>query len=75
MESTFIWTNRANNANLSASTVIQFKKAHTTCSTETGEVEITWPDNMPVHEGILWMDIFASGATKNVYKVRTCCTF
>jgi len=44
-------------------------KAHTTCDTETGEVEIGWPDNTSLYEGVLGKDIFASGATKNVYKV------
>ena len=44
-------------------------KVHTTCDKETGEVEIGWPDNTSLYEGVLWKDIFASGATKNVYKV------
>lgn len=51
------------------STVIQIKKAHATCNTETGEVEIEWPENAPLREAIIGKDIFASGATKNVYKV------
>ena len=34
-----------------------------------GEVEIEWPENASVHEAIVGKDIFASGATKNVYKV------
>lgn len=69
IESTFVRTNRANIAAVDTSTVVHLKKAHTTCDAETGEVEIVWPDNAKVHEGVLGKDIFASGATKNVYKV------
>ncbi|KAF8959843.1 hypothetical protein BDZ97DRAFT_1906085 [Flammula alnicola] len=68
-ESTFVRTNRSNNAAVNASTVVQLKKAHTTCDMETGEVEIVWPDNMAVCDGVMGKDIFASGATKNVYKL------
>ena len=68
-ESTFVWTNRTNIAAVDTSSVVHLKKAHTTCDTETGEVEIVWPDNAGVHEGVLGKDVFASGATKNVYKV------
>ena len=39
------------------------------CDKETGKVEIGWPDNTSLYEGVLGKDIFASGATKNVYKV------
>jgi hypothetical protein len=44
-------------------------KAYTTCDTETGAVEIEWPDNASLYESVLEKEIFASGATKNVYKV------
>jgi hypothetical protein len=69
MESTFVRTNRINNATVEASTLVQVKKAHTTCDRETGQVEIVWPDNAAVFEGVIGKDIFASGATKKVYKV------
>lgn len=67
LESTFVWTNRTNVA-IDAS-IIQLKKALTTCNAETGEVKIAWPDNLAACEGILGKEFFASGATKNVYKV------
>lgn len=69
IESTFVQTSHTNNSAVDASTVIQLKKAHTICNPETGEVEIEWPENAHVCEGILGKDVFASGATKNVYKV------
>lgn len=72
-ESTFVWTSRANTAVVDASTLVQIKKAHTTCNKETGEVEIVWPDNTAVYEGVLGKDVFASGATKKVYKVFLPC--
>ena len=58
-----------NNSSVDTSTVIQLKKAHTTCNAEAGEVEIEWPENAMLCEGILGKEVFASGATKNVYKV------
>lgn len=70
--STFVRTKHASNSGVDTSTVIQLKKAHTTCDKETGEVEIGWPENGQVYEGLLGKDIFASGATKNVYKVFSC---
>ena len=60
---------RANNSSVDTSTVVQLKKAHTTCNVETGEVEIEWPENSTLCEGILGKEVFATGATKNVYKV------
>ncbi|KAF8901850.1 kinase-like domain-containing protein [Gymnopilus junonius] len=69
MESTFVRTNHANLPAVDASTVIHLKKAHTTCDPETGEVEIVWPDNSDMYEGVLGKDVFATGATKNVYKL------
>ena len=74
MESTFVRTNRSNTSSVDASTIIQIKKAHMTCNTETGEVEIEWPENASVHEAIVGKDIFASGATKNIYKVFLPCS-
>ncbi|KAF8963109.1 kinase-like domain-containing protein [Flammula alnicola] len=67
--STFVRTKHASNSGVDTSTVIQLKKAHTTCDKETGEVEIGWPENGQVYEGLLGKEVFASGATKNVYKL------
>ena len=69
IESTFVRTSRADNSSVDTSTIVQLKKAHTTCDAETGEVEIEWPENLTLCEGILGKEVFASGATKNVYKV------
>jgi len=69
IESTFVRSSRSNNTTVDASTVVQLKKAHSTCNADTGEVEIQWPENASICEGILGKEIFASGATKNVYKV------
>ena len=54
---------------MDASVVVQLKRAHTTCDAETGAVEIEWPENAPLCEGVLGNEVFASGATKNAYKV------
>ena len=69
MESIFVRTNRAKNATVDATTLVQVKKAHTTCNRETGEVEIVWPDNAAIYEGVLGKDVFTTGATKKVHKV------
>jgi hypothetical protein len=65
-------TSRAS-ASGGASTTIHFIKAHTTCDSETGQVDILWPEDAEVLEGQLGKDLFASGATKEVYQV--CSTF
>ena len=39
---------------------------------ETGEVEIIWPVYMPVHEGILWKDVGASGVRRMYTKCIPC---
>ncbi|EDR01742.1 uncharacterized protein LACBIDRAFT_333002 [Laccaria bicolor S238N-H82] len=67
LESTFVRTNHTYVA-IDAS-VVQLKKAVTTCNAETGEVKIVWPDNLAACGGILGKEIFAHGATKNVYKL------
>ncbi|EDR04435.1 uncharacterized protein LACBIDRAFT_330566 [Laccaria bicolor S238N-H82] len=67
LESTFVRTNRTYVA--IDTSVVQLKKAVTTCNAETGEVEIAWPDNLAACGGILGKEIFAHGATKNVYKL------
>ncbi|KAF8886423.1 kinase-like domain-containing protein [Gymnopilus junonius] len=68
MESTFVRTNRANLPAVDASTLIR------PADPETGEVEIVWPDNSDMYEGVLGKDVFATGATKNVYKVFVNCS-
>ena len=65
----FVRTSRTDNAQVDASVIVQLKRAHTTCDAETGAVEIEWPENAPLREGVLGNEVFASGATKNVYKV------
>ena len=57
IESTFVRTNRTNITAVNTSTVVHVNKAHTTCDTETGEVDIVWPDNAGVHEGVLGKDV------------------
>ena len=32
-------------------------------------MEIVWPDNAAVYEGVLGKDVFTTGATKKVHKV------
>ncbi|KAF8810882.1 hypothetical protein BYT27DRAFT_7209052 [Phlegmacium glaucopus] len=60
IESTFIRTSHTNNSSIDASTVVQLKKAHTTCNTETGEVEIEWLENASLHEAVLGKEVFAA---------------
>jgi len=69
IESTFVHSSHSNNSTVDTSTMVQLKKAHTTWNLETGEVEILWPENASLCEGVLGKLIFVSGATKNVYKV------
>ena len=69
MESKFVRSNRSNTTGIDATTIVKLKKAHATCNAETGEVEIGWPENAPLHEGVIGKDVFAQGATKHVYKV------
>jgi hypothetical protein len=73
IESAFIRSSRSNNSTVDTSIIVQLKKAHTTCNAETGEVEIEWPENASLYDGVLGKEIFASGATKNVYKVFSTC--
>jgi hypothetical protein len=74
MVSTYIRTNRATSVG-NATVVIQLQKAYTTCDAETGEISIQWPDNASVQEGVIGENVFASGATKNVYEVSLCHMF
>jgi len=67
--STFVRTKHAGSSGVDSSTVIWLKKAHTSCSRKTGEVEIGWPENGPILEGLLGKEVYASRTTKNVYKV------
>ena len=54
---------------MDASIIVQLKRAHMTCDAKTGAVEIEWPENALLREGVLENEVFASGAMKNVYKV------
>ncbi|KAF8908220.1 kinase-like domain-containing protein [Gymnopilus junonius] len=69
MQSMFVQTSCTNNTQVDASTIVQLKRAHMTCDAETREVEIEWPKNAPLCEGVIGNEVFASGATKNVYKL------
>ena len=51
------------------SVAIQFHKSHLVCDTEMGQINITWPKNSGVIEGLLGKNIFAEGATKYVFMV------
>ncbi|PPQ75329.1 hypothetical protein CVT25_005119 [Psilocybe cyanescens] len=67
--STFIRTRHASSTGIDTTSIVRVKKAHTTCDKETGEVDIEWPENGRIDNGFIDKNIFASGATKHVYKL------
>ena len=56
-----------------SSVLIHFTKAYTTCDRATGIVDISWVSDASPIEGLLGNEAFASGATKQVYKVCWTC--